>query len=396
MAGPEHVGSGSFRVDRARALATLATRRFRDPSIFIDCWLRCAEAAGAGKVELEPGRGCTITLGAALPSIGGDPWAPVFDPSPRTAAAHELAMGALACLASKPKELTIESGGFRLELDSLETARWVPRPKGGRDSTTMRVIWRGAEPDWRSRLKRERFWFARTSFGADASPPSGLGVEAQAERGRVRLRLLPRSHEAHRSVIHLYRLGVFVETIEADLPARAWIQANDDAAELSLDLQRFAPGSRRDRLLELALARLEGLVKAVVARHEALFAAAASRLKDSGQVELWASRHGRSPSGEELATAFSRLSPYGDRHLLIAAGWLADWLHASNVQRLERVPLFFAGGGKTTTLEALQQEREREGVVRWSRRDGAAPVWCPSTGELAWLTRHFGGALREE
>lgn len=394
MAGPEHVGSGGFRVDRKRALATLATRRFQDPAVFVDCWLRCAEASGSTSLELGSGRGFSLAFDVPVPGIGGDPWAPLFDPSPKTAAAEELAKGVLACLAAKPKELVVESGGLRLIAATLETARWEPLK--GRAGTLLRVVWgSGGGPDWSARVGRERLWLTRARFAGEPAPSAGLGPIAEVRRGRYRLLLLPRAHSTRRSLVHLYRLGVRVESLEADFPAQVWVQANDDAAELSIDLQRVLPGKRRERLLELTRLHVDDLIRAALAPHRALFTSAARSLEAPSLADVWASRHGRALSGKDIGEKFANLSRLKDRDILVLAGWLADWLHAADSPLLEGAPLFFAGEGKTTTLAELRLELEREGVVRWSRRAGAAPVWCPTSSELAWLTRHFGAALRE-
>lgn len=394
---PERVGSGSFRVDRARALATLSSRRFPDAAVFLDCWIRCAEASGATAVELSQDRGVwhpdhfVLSFDAAVPGIGGDPWEPLFSPSPRTAAAEELAKGMLACLGSRPSKLRVEAGALRLAARDLESAHW--EPSRGRVGTVIRADWPGAAPDWPGRLKRSRFWLSRAGFGSETAETYPGGVFADVRRGRCRIRLHPRAIGGARSIVHLYRLGVRVESVEVDWPACVCVHANDDAAELSVDLQRVAAGARRDRLLALTRVHIDDLLRVAIARHRAHFPEVARRLEEPAKLSFWKSRHGRSATWDDIGDS-SR--PTAGRPLpLVFAGWLADWLHGANSPLLEDVPLFFAGRGKTLTLADLRAELDREGVVAWSGSPGAAPVWCPSPGELPWLTRHFGAALRQ-
>ncbi|MBI5202673.1 MAG: hypothetical protein HY925_13865 [Elusimicrobia bacterium] len=404
MPKPEHVRSGAFQVDRARALATLSKRRFKTPAIFADCFLRCAEAAGATQSALGE-KGFELTFDQDVPGASGDPWAPIFDPKPRTAAAAELMSGVLACLPTEPTELFVETGGRRLTAKTLEDARWS-EPSVAKGKTTIRVQWmKGLAPSFKERLSPERFWFSRGWFPLEAVRPGKPEIFAEAERGRVRLRLLPRPTDAHHSLVHVYRHGVRADTFQALLPVSACVHVDDDLTELSIDLERHAPGERWAKVKPLVVAGLSRLVSAIAAWHRPRFQRVAERLHQGGPANLWGGRVAFSPAGEDLLSAWTRLAARtpakalgiapDEYEELVLSGWLADWLHAAPERGLEDAPLFFAGNGRTTTLRELRNVLERDGVVGWSRCPGDAPVWCPSAREIAWLTRHFGASLRQ-
>lgn len=408
MPEPKLVGSGGFRVDRKRALATLASRRFVDPTVFVDCWIRCAEASRARLFECGAGdRALEFSIAAPIEGLADDLWAPIFDPKPRTLAAGQLAQGALACLASKPSRLVVASSGLRLTVESLERVR-VERDAAARQ-TRISVAWpRGKEPAWADRLRSLRLWLGRCSGSGvlEAAPPAAPEEPALAfRRGHLRYRLAPRSVEEGASLVRFYKLGVWVETFEERLPMRVCLDVNDDLAELSVDLSRVLPGERRERALELARAHLPRLAAHAARWVGPRFRRAARRLEDPKVLAFWQGRSALYPTADDLASSWAKSGKSTawqlpglseeERRDLVLAGWTADWLHLAPPDLVHHSPLFFAGGGKTMTLRQVEAESQEQGVVRFSRQPGVAPVWCPSGREIAWLTRHFGGALRE-
>lgn len=402
--------SGSFRLDRRRALRTLASWRFEDPTVFVDCWVRCAVASGAGRISfLERPGGLSAAFDAALPEAASDPWAAIFDPE-APVAARELAQGLLACLATGPARLVVESGPLRFSVESVERLS-ADAPGPPQAQTTLRAAWpRGRPPGWKGRLAADRFRLSPCAVVGPRGPVTVAAVVpslsvAFIEGDAVRGWLAARPADAHRSLVCAYKLGVLAESFEAELPARSCVHVNDDFAELSPGLDRLAP-EPRGRLLELARSRTRALVSRVLAWHAPRFKRAAALLEDPGLLEFWKGRSAFLPTGDDLdsswekarAAALARLPRLAEseRRDLVMAGWTADWLHAAPAYGLGRSPLFFSGGGKTATLAELEAERRRFGAIRCSRTPGRARIWCPGARELGWLTRRFGEAIREE
>src|SRR5262245_463167 len=113
---PKLVASGSFRVDRQRALEKLKDFQLPDPDMFLLPWIRCAVASGATRV--------TMDLDSAEIRFDGrgfmreeltDPYACLFDESapPRN---RQLAYALLATLRKSSLVLTSGRSGERLSL----------------------------------------------------------------------------------------------------------------------------------------------------------------------------------------------------------------------------------------------------------------------------------------
>jgi hypothetical protein len=110
------VESGTFRVDRARALEKLSRYQLPDPRHFVRPWLRAAVLQGASRIAVsgEEGRAVLSFDGKPLEArLLEDPFSHLLEES--EASAHEagrmLAVGLLACLRLSPAEVELRSGG---------------------------------------------------------------------------------------------------------------------------------------------------------------------------------------------------------------------------------------------------------------------------------------------
>lgn len=140
MADDEFVESGSFRVDREKALTKLAKYQLADPWDFAAAWARLAVESGAQKAEVSNEEGASLLRfdGRTLP--GGlllDPVSALFNEDP-DGRGRLLAVGLLALQKLGPASVELRSGG-RI---------WQQGPVGGRTEraseepgTRVRIVW---------------------------------------------------------------------------------------------------------------------------------------------------------------------------------------------------------------------------------------------------------------
>ncbi|MBI5200873.1 MAG: hypothetical protein HY925_04735 [Elusimicrobia bacterium] len=162
------VASGTFSVDRERAVRMLRGYQLEDPRAFLLPWLRFAQASGASSAKLH------TMLGGLSVSFDGRPIGPARLADPfecffgEEDRAPDLVAGLLGALRLRPARLTLTSEAARLTIDRWErqTLDTDPRPEAG---TTLDVAWR-----WWSarRLTREcvdRVRLARADFSIPIS-----------------------------------------------------------------------------------------------------------------------------------------------------------------------------------------------------------------------------------
>ena len=152
------VGSGSFRIDPRKALEVLSRHQLPKPEMFVDLWLRCAQAGRASRIRIDgPRRGLCVSFDGRRFSREElkDPFANLLsDAGSRGERGRNLAFGLLAALWTGPSSLTVSSGngeeGARLTLESQERWRLEDAPFLG---NALEIEWRAdAVPAWRARL----------------------------------------------------------------------------------------------------------------------------------------------------------------------------------------------------------------------------------------------------
>ena len=122
----ELVESGTFRIDRARALEKLKEFQFADPSMYILAFARCAVASGATEIRIEnlDDGACKLHFnGIPIPdSRLKDPFEALFteEGEDTSKAERHLALGLLGALSTQPRSLSVESNHTALIIESIE------------------------------------------------------------------------------------------------------------------------------------------------------------------------------------------------------------------------------------------------------------------------------------
>lgn len=147
---PVHAGSGTFRVDRARALAVLRRYQLPEPSDFLLPWLRLAVASGAREARLK-----RLAWGLEL-RFGGEPLPAERLKNPLDCLFSEeegagearfphLLAGMQAALRFAPWRLVLCSGAgarrARLAIAPDGQERFSAGEPG--EDTVLQVVWRG-------------------------------------------------------------------------------------------------------------------------------------------------------------------------------------------------------------------------------------------------------------
>ncbi|HNW45375.1 MAG TPA: hypothetical protein PKI19_12795 [Elusimicrobiales bacterium] len=154
------VASGSFVVDRQRALDKLMRFQLPDQETCLLPIVRCALAGKASGVAItEPLQGgLQIRFDGEVFSSErlADPYSALFEPrTPANAAARHLATGLLCALRLKPQVLTVTTGlegaRFQLRIDALGKEAIRPSEDPG-SGTVVNFIWRGIAPLRNGRL----------------------------------------------------------------------------------------------------------------------------------------------------------------------------------------------------------------------------------------------------
>lgn len=273
------VGSGGFKVDRAHALRKLS--EFQVPRGFAGWlfWARCAAAGGADTVEVKDGfSSLTVRFGGEPLTRAEleDPYAPLLGgPAARRERGRQFALGLLQALRGGAT-VTAESGSgsarLRMSAGALGESRVEPAPGG--DGTVLTATWK---------VLTEAS-AAGFSYGhADSFGPSPLfhqdrllalgrrggawphedRIEARSRLGGVRIALaLPDYAVPPDSLVHLYKLGVFVAEHRESLPwakVEAWV--SDDKLPLDASESGAVRGPRLGALMRELGRRTEALAR---------------------------------------------------------------------------------------------------------------------------------------
>ena len=239
----ELVESGTFRVDRKKALEKLKAFQLPDPTMFILSWVRCAVASGATEITIQINDAKThLTMSFDGRPFGEgelkDPYGCLLDEStPENARNRHLAVGILAALRlGPPMKLMVTSGTDSerrcLYIDSLERedlgkTRWFSH------MTVLEATFSGYWVHWKAALETvvRQYPVEMRAARLKVIEPAGLQAKTESEipqqgqslklafsddavRGSV---AVPENPDQAQSTVRLYQHGVLVEEFESDL-----------------------------------------------------------------------------------------------------------------------------------------------------------------------------------
>lgn len=302
----EFIESGSFRIDRRKALKKLMGFQLAEPERFLLSWIRLAAAGGAEKISLMPlTKGLELRFdGAPLPkSALRDPYRVFFDSeAARPPRLSHLAVGMLGAWRLEPAMIHIRSGKaprrFRLKAASLTEQSLDELREKDRD-TVMRVWWKSGCPQASlfrlvrtcCRLSPSRLT-TRGKLVRTGPPPGALPFEIEGARGWLELPDQPRGAV---SELRLHVFGSWVCTHEHTAP---WVQLgasiNDDLLKLDASHSGVVQNARLTRLRKAVEARAEDLILAKLEEQERRMPETARLLLDADIRPYWsadASRH---------------------------------------------------------------------------------------------------------
>ena len=434
--GPEgtFVDSGSFGVDRTRALDKLMRFQLPDPDMFLLPLIRCAVAGGATAVRIQDGGGPGAAVPGAEPfsSRGGgggleirfdgrafskselaDPYACLFGGSaPGLRRNRHLAVGLLSSLRLNPTLVSVASGvrsRHRLRVWSPESETLEESPVPGRDTAVTVADGRAEHP--------EALAHVRACCGM-VPIPIHLGEEElprlpAAEIAGVRMRLdIPAAGPRADSALRASVDGVCVGELLAALPL-AQVEGHVDDARFSMNASQT--GITRDTVLQEALLAVaagarELLLETARTNGAALEKAAAILIASPELIHYWKDwrEDGSAPSLPEEREPDIRLI----RRAARATAWLRDACArllsepapdaADPVRKaLWEAPLFWGVSGRTLSHLNLRSQRGQLGYLPYAvQRPQQAPsafeaVWCPSGEDRRALEPRFQKDLRD-
>lgn len=447
--GGIHVDSGSFRVDRRRALDKLMRFQLPQAEMFMLPWVRAAVASGASYVKIAALQDALELRFDGRPferAELADPYSCLFDKhTPQNRRNRELAIGLLSVMRLSPQFVSLVSGPagkrLRLRAESVQSER-VDEAEDPSTETSIKVIpgastpelWNEERAEWVERLCRvcpiPLFLSGEEAMRArNPTHPPGLYFE----EGPIRGWLTVPAELAAVSTFQAYTLGVFVAPTQAQLP-RFQVEGyiNDDQFTLSASQTAVARNSRFRGALEIVAKRADQLLVQLCQGHRERMEAAAKAAMDGELLYYWRSRLERGGSAEKPSPLEgAKESVKGALKLLAGVDlkkrqeaieeiyWTARatvWLREAAGRLLKdsetdprdpllaalwSAPIQFGISGTALSLMDLEIQRRRLGYVPVSQR--AAPgralpfeaVWVTSARDVEVLVRRFPDLIRD-
>ncbi|MFA5137659.1 MAG: hypothetical protein WC728_00385 [Elusimicrobiota bacterium] len=408
------VGSGSFRIDREKALETLLRFQLPDPTQYLLCWVRTACAAGAPEIRIGVSpEGLEMRFNGepfAYDELK-DPYAALFGSSGgRSAALRHLAYGLLAALRTVPESITVASGTGKgralLEVSSLSLDR-VERVEEEAAGTVIRVIRPkdGTVSKALGHIRGSTSMCPAEVFIRDERAAPLRDVEealcVSVEEDGVRALLWVPEELAARSRVELHVLGVWVDTVELELPAaQVWGRVNDDRLQLNASLTGVVRDDRYRAVVNRLPRAAERLVMGVSSRlGESLPKTARLLRQDEVARLVWAERmtRGAGSVGGDILHALSSLlsrirKPQRTPELAsvdqdaLAVRWLRDLCGRTLAdaeqdesiplkKTLWNAPLYLSMAGTPLTLKELEKLHSKDEKLRyWVHPSGSSSV----------------------
>ncbi len=394
----ELVESGSFRVDRARALEKLKEFQFSDPALFILAFARCAVAAGASSIEVaSEDSGFIIRFDGKLFSHQrlNAPFEALFaEEGDRSEADRHLALGILGALRTTPTTLTVESGPaenrIHLALESVEKFG-VTRKKSNESKTRINLQW---GKNWIGGPRaipvlQEGCAMLPIPLSIDGAPVNRLPDSEKVPvheftAGSVRGFLVAAplkdglfsfGSENYPSRLYLYKNGIRVDTVEHDFPVA--VDAHLEASDFSTNAtySGIITNPVFDAAVATARAHCDDLVqKAAAEQTERAARDLRGYLSIHGlgtkKIPAWLRLLGRSP----LASEQKRDEIESLRREARVAAWLRHTASSilSSPERdatsqsrtaLWDCPLYVSATGRPLSLSQLNRQFKRIGFI---------------------------------
>ena len=443
----ELVESGSFRVDRKRALDKLMRFQMSDTQFFLLPWIRCAVASGASRIGLttvEDGIEMRFDGRAFTRAELEDPYDCLFQRSrPETIRNRNLAIGLLTVLRLKPARVEVTSGSGQdrvcLKVESLEVESIIDLTEFSVE-TRIQVV--GAK--YWSPFRREHL--ASTVKDYCDRCPIPISIEGQEVPRALQVEREPglsfQEAEVHGwimvppfdfgSMFRAYSWGAYAGSFQSELPlVQVDGHVSDDRFILNVSQFGVVRNARFKKTMGLVAAQAERLLLETIRKQAEWLTETGRLILDPDLRSYWTMWIERglaevSPSvSTHIREAIRNVIPWAEestrqRQASLArirwdarvTLWLRDacgrLLHdfdkdSANptFKALWEAPTFFSVAGKPLSLRQLEEQRLRLGHVPVSAQPYSGlnlpyeVVWCTCEKERAGLTKRFPNLIQD-
>ena len=435
-------GSGTFVVDRRRALDKLMRFQLPDPETCLLPIIRCAmagKASGVSITELSQG-GLEIRFDGE--PLGRerleDPYSALFETrTAANAAARHLATGLLCALRLNPKMITVSAGAagarFRLRIDALGAERTLPSEDPG-TGTVVRLLWRGVVSPFRNRNL-----LSHARWRCFSSPVPVLINNADIPRGRT---------ETGKQVVYFDEgplhgsiavpkwpeqastLTTAVNNVMLDLPLQAKLRhlqvsgyLNNDDFTMNISQTGVVNNSRCSKALAVVARQVPLLLEHVLRCQEKDLPSAGRMMAYGGMDEYWkncvesgrplepgllsgllknvknlvlaglGAGEGKRAGSEQFVRETARITLW----LREACGRLLNFYEKDRsdplLKSLWQAPVFLTINAEARSLLQVKELADKIGFVPYSRKqypDSTLPfdvLWCPGEKDLELIGR---------
>ncbi|MBI4350880.1 MAG: hypothetical protein HY550_05540 [Elusimicrobia bacterium] len=440
--GAVPAGSGTFVVDKQRALDKLMRFQLPDPETCLLPIMRCAlagKASGVSIKELSEG-GLEIAFDGAPLSRERleDPYSALFETrSAANSAARHLATGLLCALRLNPKMITVGAGApgarFRLRIDELGKEQVQPS-EGPGDGTVVKLLWLGVVSPFRNRnLLSHVRWRCYSSpvpvLINNADIPRG-GTEAGSQAIHFEEGALHGFISVPKWPAAASRLTVSVNNVMLDTPLTVKLPflpvtgyLNNDDFTMNISQTWVVNNSRCSKAVAVVAGQVPLLLAHVLKYQEKNLPAAGRAMAFSGMSGYWkecvesgrpvepgllgeffkkirgimlaglGADEGKGESAEAMVRETARVTLW----LREACGRLLNFYEKDRydpqLKALWQAPVFLTINAGARSLAQVEELAKKIGFVPFSRMqypDSALPfdvLWCPSEKDLELIGR---------
>ena len=438
------VGSGSFVVDRQRALDKLMRFQLPDPETCLLPIIRCALAGKASAISIQelPNNGLEIKFDGAPFSKErlADPYAALFETkTAENAAARHLATGLLCALRLKPQLITVSAGPagsrYRLKIEELGGEVVQPSENPGK-GVVLKIVWRGVVTEFKNQplLSQVRARCAlspvpvlinnkdipRSAAWALAAG-DGIYFEEGSLNGFISVPKWPSASSSLAVSVNNVMLDTALTLRLPYLQVSGYL--NNDDFTMNISQTGVVNNSRCATSVAAVARHIPGLLDQILRRQEKDLPEAGKVIAYGGMRKHW---ENCIESGPPLAPGLMDGLLKGVRNLLLPEGWAASvnrekaerivreaarvtmWLREacgrllSEYQKdssdqvlksLWEAPVFLTINSEARSMKQVDDQRQKMGFVPYSREqypDSALPfdvLWCSGPKDLELISR---------